>query len=221
MMLKKLPYKLVEYPYITQPLKDESVFEKMVIPDFFDRIGYELTYIEGEYHKQSNIPGHILVPGRPTDASACFQDWMTQTKAHSNAFLDHCHLNVRYGYAGDALLQLKQAAKYNPRLVKLINIKPKYMVDFCIDWIEEGKVFELMHIEHDFHDFKLFKKHVGDMEDLITSLDWTSVYKDLKPLISEDSFDEYEQSRIKAKYFGIDKFSYLNEPKMLSYLKVY
>jgi hypothetical protein len=220
-MLKKLDYKLVEYPYITQPLQDESVFDKMIIPDFFDRIGYELTYIEGEYHKQSNIPGHILVPGRPTDASACFQDWMAQVEDHPHAFLDHCHLNTRYGYAGEALEQLKRAAKQNPRLTKLINIKPKYMVDFCVDWIEDGTVFELMHIEHDFHDFDLYRDHINKMEDLILSLDWTKVFNDLKPLISEDNFDEYKQSQIKAQYFGIDKFEYLHEPKMLSFLKVY
>ena len=220
-MINKLNYQLVDYPYITKPLEDESVFEKMVIPDFFDRIGYELTYVEGEYHKQSNIPGHILVPGRPTDASACFQDWMSQDTPHPHIFLDHCHLNTRYGYAGEALEQLKQFAKNNKRLQKLINIKPKYMADFCIDWIEDGKVFELMHIEHDFHDFKLYKQHVKFLEDLILNQDWEQVYADLKPLISEDSFDEYEQSKIKAKYFGIDHLEYLHEPKMLSFLKVY
>jgi hypothetical protein len=220
-MLKKLEYKLVEYPYITQPLEDESVFQKMIIPDFFDRIGYELTYTEGEFHKQSHIPGHILVPGRPTDASACFQDWMYQEKYHPHIFLDHCHLNTRYGYAGEALEQLKEQAKHNKRLYKLINIKPKYMADFCIDWIEDGKVFELMHIEHDFHDFELYKQHVAFLEDLILSQDWEKVYDDLKPLISEDSYDEYEQSKTKAKYFGIDHLEYLHEPKMLSFLKVY
>ena len=56
---------------------------------------------------------------------------------------------------------------------------------------------------------------------LILSQDWEKVYEDLKPLISEDSFDEYEQSKIKAKYFGIDHLEYLHEPKMLSFLKVY
>ena len=220
-MLTKLPYQLVEYPYITKALPDESIFDKMVIPDFFDRIGYELTFIEGEYHKHSQIPGHILVPGRPTDASACFQDWMSQTKSHPNIFLDHCHLNTRYGYAGDALDQLKRMAIKNPRLTKLINIKPKYMADFCIDWIENDTVFELMHIEHDFHDFELYKKHVDMLEKLIVSLDWETVYNDLRPLITDDDFDEYNQSKIKAKYFGIDHLEYLHEPKMLSFLKVY
>ena len=56
---------------------------------------------------------------------------------------------------------------------------------------------------------------------MILSQDWEKVYEDLKPLISEDSFDEYEQSKIKAKYFGIDHLEYLHEPKMLSFLKVY
>ena len=109
----------------------------------------------------------------------------------------------------------------NPRLTKLINIKPKYMADFCIDWIENDTVFELMHIEHDFHDFNLYKEHVAMLEKLIVSLDWETVYNDLRPLITDDDFDEYNQSKIKAKYFGIDHLEYLHEPKMLSFLKVY
>ena len=95
------------------------------------------------------------------------------------------------------------------------------MTDFCIDLIENDTVFELMHIEHDFHDFNLYKEHVDMLEKLIVSLDWETVYNDLRPLISDDDFDEYNQSKIKAKYFGIDHLEYLHEPKMLSFLKVY
>ena len=51
--------------------------------------------------------------------------------------------------------------------------------------------------------------------------DWETVYNDLRPLITDDDFDEYNQSKIKAKYFGIDHLEYLHEPKMLSFLKVY
>lgn len=220
-MFTPLDYIIIDDPTITTPLQDETLFDQMIIPDFFDRIGYELTYIESEYHKNANIPGHCLVPGSPTDAAAVVQDWMSQTIDHPNIFLDHCHLNTRYAYDGEALQQLKRLSVKHPRLTKLLNIKRKWMADFCVDWIEDGEVFELMHIEHDFHDIYLYKAHILLLEDLVQNIDWEQAYHDLKKLIGNDNYDEYEHAKIKAEYFGLDKLDYLHEPKMLSYKKVY
>lgn len=220
-MFTPLDYIIIDDPTITTPLKDETLFDQMIIPDFFDRIGYELTYIESEYHKNANILGHCLVPGSPTDAAAVVQDWMSQTIDHPNIFLDHCHLNTRYAYDGEALQQLKRLSVKHPRLTKLLNIKRKWMANFCVDWIEDGEVFELMHIEHDFHDIYLYKAHVLLLEDLIQNVDWEQAYHDLKKLIGDDNYDEYAHAKIKAKYFGLDSLDYLHEPKMLSYKKVY
>ncbi len=221
-MFTVLDYKLVQRPYISEPLPDESVFERLVAPEFFDRFGYELTYIESLYHQHSEIKGHVLVPGSPTDAAACIQDWMVQEQVHPHLFLDHCHLNTRYAYKGEALEQLKRLSKKYPRLTKMINIKPKYMVDFCLDYITEDKVVELIHIEHDFHDFEQYKSHIAFCEVFISETNWNKAYKDLKPFFDgEYDYDEYAQAQHKAKYFGFDKLDYLHEPKMLSYKKVY
>lgn len=221
-MFKVLDYKLVPHPYISEPLPDESVFERLVAPEFFDRFGYELTYIESLYHQCNKIPGHVLVPGSPTDAAACIQDWMIQEEVHPHIFLDHCHLNTRYAYEGEALEQLKRLSAKYPRLVKILNIKPKYMVDFCVDYIIDGKVVELMHIEHDFHDYSQFKSHIAYCEVLIAETNWSKAYRELKPFFeNEYDYDEYAQAQYKAKYFGFDKLDYLHEPKMLSYKKVY
>lgn len=221
-MFKILDYKLIENPYITEPLPDESVFDRLVAPEFFDRFGYELTYIESLYHKHNNIPGHVLVPGSPTDAAACIQDWMIQQTLDPYVFLDHCHLNTRYAYKGDALKQITRLSEKYPRLVKMLNIKPKYMVDFCVDYIKDGKVVELMHIEHDFHDFGEYKSHIAFCESFILSQDWHRAYKDLQNYFDHEyNYDEYAQAQYKAQYFGLDKLDYLHEPKMLSYKKVY
>lgn len=221
-MFKILDYKLIENPYITEPLPDESVFDRLVAPEFFDRFGYELTYIENLYHKHNNIPGHVLVPGSPTDAAACIQDWMIQQTPDPYVFLDHCHLNTRYAYKGDALEQITRLSKKYPRLVKVLNIKPKYMVDFCLDYIVDDKVVELIHIEHDFHDFEEYKSHIAFCESFVLSQDWHGVYKDLQNYFNyEYNYDEYAQAQYKAQYFGLDKLDYLHEPKMLSYKKVY
>lgn len=221
-MFKTLNYHIPKHPYITKPIKDESAFLKMKVPEFFDRFGYELTYIESLYHKQNKIDGHVLVPGSPTDAAACIQDWMIQTEHHENIFLDHCHVNVRYAYEGEALEQIREWSLINPRLKKLLNIKPKYMVDFCLDYIVGNRVYELIHIEHDFHDYDLYMQHLSLMEDLIKTTDWDMAYFDLQNFFQKQySYDEYAQARYKAKYYGLDKLDYLHEPKMLSYKKVF
>jgi hypothetical protein len=221
-MFKTLNYQIPKHPYISKPIKDESVFQKMKIPEFFDRFGYELTYVESVYHKANGIDGHVLVPGSPTDAAACIQDWMIQVEEHENIYLDHCHVNTRYAYEGAALDQIKEWSIINPRLRKLINIKPKYMVDFCLDYITDSRVYELIHIEHDFHDYDLYMKHLSLMEELIHTTDWDMAYFDLQNYFHKQyNYDEYAQARYKAKYFGLDKLDYLHEPKMLSYKKVF
>ncbi len=221
-MFKTLKYQIPKHPYISKPIKDESVFQKMKIPEFFDRFGYELTYVESMYHKASGIDGHVLVPGSPTDAAACIQDWMIQVEEHENIFLDHCHVNTRYAYEGAALEQIREWSLINPRLTKLLNIRPKYMVDFCLDYITGNKVYELIHSEHDFHDYDLYMKHLSLMEELIHTTDWDMAYFDLQNYFHKQyNYDEYAQARYKAKYFGLDKLDYLHEPKMLSYKKVF
>ena len=221
-MFKILNYKVPKHPFIAKPIKNESVFQKMIIPEYYNKFGYELSYIESEYHKVNNIDGHVLVPGSPIDATACIQDWMVQVEEHENIYLDHSHVNIRYGYEGAALEQIKEWSIINPRLIKLLNIKPKYTVDFCLDYIVGTKVYELIHIEHDFHDYDLFQSHLSLMEELIVTTDWDMAYFDLQNYFHKHyDFDEYAQARYKAKYFGLDKLEYLHEPKMLSYKKVF
>lgn len=221
-MFKILDYTIPTHPYLSLSIGSEDVFAKMKVPEFFDRFGYELTYIESELHKANNVAGHVLVPGSPTDAAACIQDWMVQVVEHDRIFLDHCHVNTRYAYEGAAYDQIKEWSLINPRLVKLLNITPKYMVDFCLDYIIDGKVYELIHIEHDFHEYNQYMDHLHIMQDMIMSTDWEKAYQDLKPYFDNQyEYDEYAQAKYKAQYYGLDKLEYLHEPKMLSYKKVF
>ena len=220
-MFKVLDYSITAEPYISKPV-DDSLFEMKHVPEFFDRFGYELTYIESQIHKANEVYGHVLVPGSPTDAAACIQDWIIQTKAHKNLYLDHAHVNVRYAYKGALREQIAYHADRNPRLHKLLNIQPKYMADFCLDHIEDGRVVELIHIEHDLQDYEQYMGHLHLMEDLILSVNWEKAYEELKGYFMNDyTTDEYAQAKHKAEYYGLDKLDYLHEPKMLSYKMVF
>lgn len=220
-MFTKKSYTLTDYPYLYEPIKDVSVFERLHYPEFFDRIGYELTYIESLYHKANGIDTLVLVPGSTTDASANIQDWFDQTTSHSNIFLDHAHVLVRYAYVGPAYNQIKKYSEKHPRLQKLLNIKPKLGYDFCIDYIDSQRVFEICHFEHDFSDWKTFKRNFDWMENFILSSDWETHSNYLNETYTNwYTSDEYAQAQFKAKYFEVDTNPDLNEPKMLSYIKV-
>ena len=93
-MFTKKSYTLVDYPYLYEPITDVSVFERLHYPEFFDRIGYELTYIESLYHKANGINTLVLVPGSTTNASANIQDWFDQTETHPHIFFVHQSLHI-------------------------------------------------------------------------------------------------------------------------------
>lgn len=214
-------YTLIDYPYLTEPLEDTSVFERLHYPEFFDRIGYELTYIESLYHKINNISNLVLVPGSTTDASANIQDWVKQVINTPNVYLDHCHVVTRFAYQGEARKQIEQYSKKYPRLRKLLQIKPKYGYDFCVDYIDENRVFEICHIEHDFSSWETFKRNFDFTENFILGSDWVKHSEYLNKTYSYwYTSDEYAQAQFKAKYYGFDTNPDLNEPKMLSYIKV-
>ena len=156
------------------------------------------------------------------------QHWFTQEEEHPNIFIDHAHILHRFGFSGDALDQLEKESLTNPKLNKLVFTKPKYGLDFAIDWIDESQVIELFHIELDCRDYDKFCDIVNKLEKYILSAEWNRLGDSFVSRKSEwIDLDEYEQAIYKAKFFGLDKIDidyqtehYLNKPYLFSYLKV-
>jgi hypothetical protein len=200
--------------------------------DFFDREGYQLNTIEKLYHAENEI--NLYTQDRmarrvSSDAlSVVLQHWYVQKKEHPHIFIDHAHILHRFAFTGEALDQLTQMAKYYPKLQKMVKIKPKYGLDFAIDWIDNEQIVEIFHIELDCRNYDIFIDIVNKLQMFIETTNWESKGIELISRKSEwIGLDEYQQSAYKAKLYGLDRIGveyltdhYLNKPYLFTYLKV-
>ena len=177
MLFQKNNIKIIKDLLLDKPLQEWNDWNL----DFFDREGYQLNKIEKAFHEVNDVFIHTedRMARRVSENSldVVLQHWFTQIKDHPNIFIDHAHILHRFGFAGDALDQLINESNVYPKLNKLVFTKPKYGLDFAIDWIDEGQVVELFHIEMDVRDYNKFKDIVEKLEMFIQSTDWNHAAK--------------------------------------------
>lgn len=178
----------------------------------FDREGYELLPIEQEYYKaagfnlhKEDVLAHESGQGDQGWQAIC-NNWVIQTEQHPNLFLDHSLVVHRLGFGGEALEQLKEYSKERPELTKLIHTKTKWGHDFCLDWIDEDGVTEIIHWEWDFRSYKDYEWHLRYTQNIVMFTDWIehakyilNKFKGVHNMTSEQIGDR------KAKELGLEK----------------
>jgi len=168
--------------------------------DYFDRDGYELTVLERSIHNHFEIPlGYCL-----NHISVC-ERWVHQTNKCS-IVLDHSLLSHRYSYEGKARTQIEGLCKKRPELRKLLAIKPKWGIDFSVDFIDENNCFELVHIEHDAYKYEEIHAAAGKLSSLIMNTDFKQLA--LKMIDEQEKWSKLnsdDQSDYKAKAFGFKR----------------
>lgn len=187
------------YPYLTKPIEKMKV-ETLPLRDF-DKDGYEvptpLEYLHYEINRVNlnrEIQYHI----------APVQEWYQDTEQSEHGLvLDHCMLLTRYAFAGEAREQILEVCKHRPILQKLLNIKPKWGIDFSLDYVSHDIVMEVIHIEQDFDNLEEALAAKEKLEDIIDNTDWyegaMKLYgkRDEWVNLSSDDHSDY-----KAQFFG-------------------
>ena len=186
----------------TVPLA-ENFIPKSYYLDLFDQNGYDLTDLEKFYAEKNCTPTQ---PHR-SHRTALKQPWFVQQYQEDGPILNHSLLFERKGYAGEALSQLKMWSKYFSRAFQLISLRPKWGLDFSMDYVDcYGNCFELLHWEYDGFDYNEIQAVKNAIEPILLNIDWDDAAQQL--IAHKDQWHHlgfFEQSDWKCNYFGVPK----------------
>lgn len=196
---------LTDNKFDANPYWEATIFCDEVPPyetsDLFDQNGYDLCLIEKMY---SSVNRREYESHR-AHRFAIRQAWFEQPYKEAGAVLNHSLLFERKGFQGAAREQLFEWAKIRPVFYKLINIRPKWGLDFSMDYYDrEGNTLEVLHWEYDSFDYDDINEKKLEVEQKLISIDWDDAAKEI--LKRKDEWyhlDFFKQSDYKCNYFGI------------------
>jgi hypothetical protein len=167
----------------------------------FDKDGYEVpTPLEYLHYEANGVELNREIQYHIAPVQEWYQD---KNNSEVGLVLDHCMLLTRYAFAGEARTQLESYSIQRPILQKLLNIKPKWGIDFSLDYVDHGIVMEVIHIEQDFDNIEEAQEAKNKLEHIIENTNW---YEGAHRLISRKSewenLSSDDHSDYKAQFFG-------------------
>lgn len=168
--------------------------------DLYAPNGFSLTPLEIALVKANN--GKFYAP----DDFSQRKDWIGQEpKQQEGVVLNHSHILYRRAYAGAALKNLELAAEYNPTIHRVIQQRPRWGLDFCVEWIDRsGNVFEIIHWEYDTFNYPEIEELRQRYETKFITTDWEAGARYLLARKSEwHGLGWIPQSTYKCNFFGL------------------
>lgn len=188
--------KFNEQLILTERVSQDVINDKYI--RYFDNDGFELTYLEQEFYrenrvKMSNILNHL----------SDHHDWIQCN--HPNFRLDHCTLTQRWGFDGEAKQQLEKHLPRFPELIKFINIKPKWGLDFALEYYDDEGFTEVIHIERDYTSYNAAVIAKDMFETKILETNWDEFVINIrKRKYQWGDMTGPGQNNWKAQYWGLD-----------------
>ena len=113
---------------------------------YFDNDGFELSYLEQEYYRENNV---LLT--NCLNHTCCQKEWL---KCEDEKFkVDHSLLLQRFYFTDEAQLQLISKKDKFPQLNKYLRLKPKWGLDFALEYYDKDQALEVIHIEVDYNNY--------------------------------------------------------------------
>lgn len=187
----------IRYLEIKSPIDDHLFTEENV--RYFDNDGFQLSLLEQEYYKANRV----FITNTLNRAGDRPQ-WMSCQ--HDNFYLDHSMTPQRWCYVGEAKLQLEKQLKKFPSLIKYVNLKPKWGLDFALEYYDDVTALEVLHIEFDFRNYYQAVAMKEELEKKIFSTDWNDFRQRL--INKKDEWEKLQgmdQNDWKAQFWGLPK----------------
>jgi len=199
MNLVNLKPNFTDSPYLTKPIQQLDA-ESLPLRDF-DKDGYEVPApLELAYYRVNNVIMNTDIQYHVAPVQAWYED---MSLSEHGLVLDHCMLLTRYAFAGEAREQLEEVKKNRPIVNKLLSIKPKYGIDFSLDYVTHDVIMEVIHIEQDFTTLEEANEAKERLEHIIDTTDWYQGVIDLQSKKHEwEHLSSDDQSDYKAMHFG-------------------
>jgi len=191
-------------PYWSERIKSVFACPPKETVAMFDQNGYDLTKLEQLYAVANSA---ITTKHRNSEHITLRKDWFTSDDNEYGPHINHAYMFERKAYSGEALSQLETWAGYRPHFYKLTAMRPKWGLDFSIDYADaEGNVFEVLHWEWDSFDYKEIVEKKKYMDDFLQAQDFNEMALRLLDKKSEwHHLGFFEQSEYKTQFFGIEK----------------
>ncbi len=195
-------------PYWTNTIQNTDILTSEHCVSLFDQNGYHLTPIEQQYAEVNSYPINIR-----RHETVIRKPWLTLQGVTTGPHINHSDLFERKAYRGEALEQLKQYAKHNNLLWKIIKMKPKWGIDISIDYVnEQGDVFEVFHYEWDSFEYEPIQERKLAIEAFVIQQDWEYHAQQIWKRKNEwFDLDFFGQSKWRTDYYNIppEKFKHI------------
>lgn len=196
-MLKDLGFSFEPTKSCIHPI-DPSYFNPPCI-HCFDNDGFELTLLEQQYYKENHFTvNHFL------NHHGCQTQWFSLDDP--NFILDHSLLLERKSFDDRAREQIESYCKQFPQLLKYLKLKPKWGIDFALEYYSGDSYMEVLHIEYDFYDYDQALKAKEVFQTRLLATDWNDFVSSLIKKKDEwVNLKGFQQNDFKAKHWGLSK----------------
>ena len=166
---------------------------------YFDNDGFELSFLEQEYYRENNIKLSSQL-----NHPCCQKEWFICKDERFK--VDHSLLLQRYYFVGEAELQLLSKKEKFPQLNKYLRLKPKWGLDFALEFYDNNHAIEVIHIEMDYNNYYAALEAKAKLEEKILNTDWYHFTDSLKfKKLQWQHLPGMEQNDWKARHWGLNK----------------
>lgn len=208
-MINKLNYELIRPTYhdieISKPLPDD-IAEHILLNGtcYVDHEGFDLNEIEQAYYKHNGVLlEHDTTWYKDGDASkgahAIILPWVRQIE-QSSLIIDHSQFVFRHPIVGDAAEQIKTYVNRRPELLRILTAEFKCGLDLCIDYIDDVRVYPVVHIEWDYRDVSDMLQDIEYVEQNIQNVNWDMILPIITRFnyLSKNQLDAFQQADFRS-----------------------